>query len=62
MFCKRCNKLYTLDLRMNRRVFFRCENDGCGYQEDIPWYLYYSIETMMFLNNKIEMIFCCRKF
>ena len=62
MYCKRCKKLYSLDIRMNRQVFFRCENEGCRFQEDIPWYLYYTIETIMFINNKIENIFCCKKF
>ena len=54
MYCKNCTQLYTLDLRLDHSVYFKCDN--CNYQEDIPYYIYVSFETIYILQNNIKTI------
>jgi DNA-directed RNA polymerase subunit M/transcription elongation factor TFIIS len=63
MYCKRCSKLYTLDLKIDNTVFLNCKN--CKNEEDLPNYIQSSFETIFYINNqilyinkKIEMFFC----
>jgi DNA-directed RNA polymerase subunit M/transcription elongation factor TFIIS len=56
MFCKRCTHLYSLDLKQDNSFFLNCSN--CGNEENLPNYIEISLETILFINKKIEIFFC----
>jgi DNA-directed RNA polymerase subunit M/transcription elongation factor TFIIS len=56
MFCKRCTHLYSFDLKQDNSVFLNCSN--CGDEENIPDYIHVSFEIILYINKKIENLFC----
>lgn len=56
MYCKCCTHLYSLDLRQDNSFFLNCSN--CGNEENLPNYIEISLETILYINKKIEIFFC----
>jgi hypothetical protein len=55
MFCKRCSRVYSLDLNKEQSLFLNCSN--CGDEQDVPNYIHITFETIVYINNTMYKMY-----